>query len=353
MYATLRLKLNPVYPAFICARPTLGRTVARSWQSFALLMAVALVAGGCSKAVQHTEISPGPPAAIGELWQEPADIATRDLFHGPGGPELLPAVTDFAFVAADTTGYSPGFDVKDAKGVEWSVKTGPEAQSEVLSSRVLWAIGFHQPPTYYLPKWSLTGTVSGPQEPGRFRPSVAGAETVGDWSWYENPFVGRREYGGLIVANLVLNNWDWKTSNNKIYQLSAPVDGISRRFVVRDLGASLGRYEYPHILKFFRLRGFGQGSRNNIDDFEQQGFIKAATGESVDFDYRGIYRDVIDTVTPADVHWTASRLAKLSDRQWEDAFRAAGYEKAIADRFIAKIKQKVAQGLAVAASSGH
>ena len=25
--------------------------------------------------------------------------------------------------------------------------------------------------------------------------------------------------GGLVVANLILNSWDWKTSNNKIYQL--------------------------------------------------------------------------------------------------------------------------------------
>lgn len=353
MRAILRPKLNPVYLAFIFARSTLALPVARSWPVLAMLTAAGLAAGGCSRAVQKAEITPGQPASIAELWQEPADMTTRDLFHGPGGRELLPAVTDFALVAADTKGYSPGFDVKDAQGIEWSVKTGPEAQSEVLSSRVLWAIGFHQPPTYYLPKWSLTGTVSGPQEPGRFRPSLPGRETVGDWSWYENPFVGRREYGGLIVANLILNNWDWKTSNNKIYQLSKPVNGVSRWFVVRDVGASLGRTKYPHILKFFRLRGFGQGTRNNIDDFESQGFIKAATGESIDFDYRGIYRDVIDTVTPADVQWAASRLAKLSDRQWDDAFRAAGYSKEIGDRFIAKIKQKIAQGLAVAPSSGN
>lgn len=348
MRATLRPKLQPAYPAFTIAPPTLATRVARSWPALAMLVALAVASGACSRAVRHAEVTPGQPATIAELWQEPAKIEARDLFHGPGGPDLLPAVTDFAFVAADTTGYSPGFDVKDAKGIEWSVKTGPEAQSEVLSSRVLWAIGFHQPPTYYLPKWSMTGTVSGPQEPGRFRPSLPDAKNVGDWSWYENPFVGRREYGGLIVANLVLNNWDWKTSNNKIYHLKDPVDGITRRFVVRDLGASLGRYKYPHILKFFRLRGFGQGSRNNVDDFEQQGFIKSATSESVEFDYRGIYRDVIETVTPADVHWAASRLARLSDRQWDDAFRAAGYDKAVADRFIARIKQKIKQGLAVA-----
>ena len=318
----------------------------------ALILATGLAAG-CSRSLQKVEVTQDRPAAIAELWQEPADLATRDLFHGAGGAALAPAQTEFAFVAADTTGWSPGFDVRDGKGIEWSVKTGLEAQSEVVSSRVLWAIGFHQPPTYYLAKWSLTGTVSGPQEPGRFRPSLKGQETIGDWSWYENPFVGSREFRGLVVANLVLNNWDWKTSNNKIYRLAEPVNGVSRWFVVRDLGASLGKTKYPHILKFFRLRGFGQGTRNAIADFEEQGFIKQATAEKVEFDYRGIYRDVINTVTPADVQWACSRLAKLSDRQWQDAFRAAGYSQELADRFIAKIKQKVTQGLAVGTAAAN
>ena len=93
------------------------------------------------------------------------------------------------------------------------MKLGPEAQSEVVTSRILWGLGFHQPPTYYLDGWTLTGAESGPQSAGRFRPELPGQEVVADWSWYENPFVGTRQYGGLIVASLMLNSWDWKTSN--------------------------------------------------------------------------------------------------------------------------------------------
>ena len=78
----------------------------------------------------------------------------------------------------------------------------------------------------------------------------------------------------MIVANLLLTNWDWKTSNNKIYQLDKPVNGVTRWFMVRDLGASLGKFTYPTFLKFFRLRGFGQGTRNDLPGFEQQGFIE-------------------------------------------------------------------------------
>ena len=42
-------------------------------------------------------------------------------------------------------------------GVEWSVKLGPEAHTEVVLSRVLSAVGYHQPPVYYLPAWQLGG----------------------------------------------------------------------------------------------------------------------------------------------------------------------------------------------------
>jgi len=297
----------------------------------------------CSRAVQNVQLTPAQPATIAELWQQPDD--SRDLFHGPGGSALTPADQAFTFVAEDTTGFSPGFDVRDERGVVWSVKTGPEAQSEVVTSRILWAIGFHQPPTYYVADWSLKGERSGRQPPGRFRPDLPEHEVVGDWPWHENPFVGTSEYGGLIVANLLLTNWDWKTSNNKIYRIDKPVNGVSRWFLVRDLGASLGKFTYPTILRMFRLRGFGQGTRNDLPGFEEQGFIKRIDGDSVEFDYKGIYRDVISTVKPQQVRWACDRMSRLTDQQWQDAFRAGGYTPEQAARYTKKIKTKIAQGL--------
>lgn len=323
------------------------RAVRRGVSIAALLVSVAGVAA-CARTVRQVEVTPAQPARIAELWQQPD--GERDLFLGPGGDEWMPRERAFTFVAEDTTGFSPGFDVTDAKGIEWSVKTGPEAQSEVVASRILWAIGFHQPPTYYLDKWELKGARTGPQEPGRFRPDVPGRDVTGDWPWHENPFVGTPEYGGLIVANLIITNWDWKTSNNKIYTLDTPIDGVSRWFVVRDVGGSLGKFTYPTVLKWFRLRGFGQGTRNDLPGFEEQGFIERIDGDTVDFDYRGIYRDVIDTVTPAQVRWACERLATLTDRQWSDAFRAGGYTPEQAARYTAKIKEKIALGLRLTAT---
>jgi hypothetical protein len=251
-------------------------------------------------------------------------------------------------IAIDTTGFSPGYDVRDAAGVDWDVKLGPEAQTEVVTSRVLWAMGFHQPPTYYLHEWMLTGAQSGRQQGGRFRPDVPGQEAVGDWSWYENPFVGTRPFAGLVVANLILNNWDWKTTNNKIYALAEPIDGVSRHFVVRDVGASLGKTTYSPWLKWFRVRGFGQGTRNDLAGFESQALVKRIRSDgTIDFDYRGMYRDVIKTVTVADVRWTCELLSQLSDAQWDDAFRAGGFSEDQRTRYVRKIKEKIAQGLAL------
>lgn len=322
-------------------------------RALVLLLAAAVGAVGCARQMRAVEVTPDRPASIAELWRDPGDISRRDLFHGAGGAEHGPKQRTFTFVAEDTSGWSPGFDVRDERGVEWSVKTGPEAQTEVVASRILWAIGFHQPPTYYLAEWSLEGAVSGPQQPGRFRPDLKSQRVVADWPWHANPFVGRREFGGLIVTNLIINSWDWKTSNNKVYELDDPAAGVSRWFVVRDLGASFGKFTYPAILRWFRLRGFGQGTRNAIVDFEQQGFITRIDRERsrVEFDYRGIYRDVISSVTPEDVRWACERLNRISDAQWRDVFRAAGYRPEEGERFVTKIKEKIAQGLQVTAAN--
>jgi hypothetical protein len=41
-----------------------------------------------------------------------------------------------------------------------------------------------------------------------------------------------------------------------------------------------------------------------------------------------------DRITAGDVRWAGHLLARLTDRQWRDAFRAGGYVPELADRFI-------------------
>jgi len=329
-------------------RLTLSTTVALR-RSLPMITLVLITA--CAGRTAQPQVLIERPAAadITQLWTDPIDLESRDLFNGPGGADLGPtASARYELLEIDDTGFSAGYTVRDDHGTEWNVKLGIEAQPEVVASRLLWALGYHQPPTYLVTAWELAGKQSGPQGISRFRRHSPDQKVVSDWSWYENPFDSTQPFKGLVVANLILNNWDWKTSNNKVY---AAGDASGHQiYIVRDLGASLGKTSFPQFLKWTPLRMGKQGSRNDLEDFEAQGFIKGVEGDRVRFEYKGIQKRLVETVTVQDVVWTCRLMSRLSAQQWDDAFRAAAYQPAERQRFIAKLKSKIDQGLALASS---
>jgi hypothetical protein len=316
----------------------------------AFAITLPLLVGCAGRTAQPQALAePRTPGALERLWIDPVDLESRDLFNGAGGAKLAPnPSTRYELVEVDDSGFSPGYTVRDDQGTEWSVKLGIEAQPEVVASRLLWAIGYHQPPTYLVTAWELTGKQSGPQGISRFRREPPDHKVVSDWSWHENPFEGTQPFNGLVVANLILNNWDWKTSNNKIYGVGP--DRNRHVYMVRDLGASLGKTSFPQFLKWTPLRIGKQGSRNDLEDFEAQGFIKGVEGDRVKFDYKGIQTGLVDRVTVQDVVWMCRLMARLSAHQLDDAFRAAAYQPDERRRFIAKLNSKIDQGLALASS---
>jgi hypothetical protein len=184
---------------------------------------------------------------------------------------------------------------------------------------------------------------------GRFRTELDDSKVTGEWSWYENPFVGTRPFAGLVVAQLLLGNWDLKTSNNKVYESTVGAEA-RRTYVVRDLGASLGKAKQSWLYNLFRIRD-KQGSKNDLIDFEQQGFIKRVEGERIKFDYRGLDSSLVEIVSPADIVWACELLSRLPDTHWEAAFKAGGYDPDETDRYIRKIKERLAQGLALRSSA--
>jgi hypothetical protein len=279
---------------------------------------------------------------MAELWSDPG-AKPRDLFWGIGGMKYAPPTeTLYELQAKDETGFSVSYDVVSPDGMEWSAKIGPEAQTEVVVSRLLWGLGYHQPPVYYLPSWKvdLGGKEPRVESEARFRPKLKHLERLDDyWHWADNPFSGTRPFKGLLVVLLMLNSSDLKDDNNSIYELKEPSDGASRWFVVRDVGAALGETG-----KLFPRR-------NWLDGFEKHGFIKSVGDRRVEFDYNGRHTALLSMIEPADVQWAATQMQRLTDQQWRDAFRAGNYADAVAERYIRRIREKIADGLVPRADS--
>jgi hypothetical protein len=290
--------------------------------------------------VPKAQTTPVPPAA--SMWVEPANLAERDLFVGPWGAEHAPDPKGvFTLVERKHTGVNLGMTVKDEKGREWSVKQpfpgglDSEAPVEVALSRLLSAIGYHQPPVYFLPAFTMKDDLGKRVEVGgRFRLKDPSLKETGIWKWEDNPFVGTKPYQGLIVMLMMFNSTDLKNTNNSLYE-HRDGDLVRQWYVARDIGSALGDYNLISPRK------------NHVDTFEKVPYLLGVDNGHVQFAYNGWYKNLVrDRIAPEEVAWISELLGRLSDKQWADAFRAAGYQPDTANRFIAKLKEKVEQGRA-------
>lgn len=288
------------------------------------------------------------------LWSEPTNIASRNLFYGAGGEEHKPG-NRLSFVEEEKGGSNPKFEVKDEQGVRWKVKLGPEAQSETAATRLVWAAGYFTDEDYYYPELQVKGMKKLHRGQSYVTPDgkILGArlERVFEntlstsWNWFDNPFVRSRELNGLKVLMAMINNWDLKADNNKVLVQS----GGEARYVVSDLGATFGKTG-DHLVR----------SRNNIPDFLASKFIKNLDSEDVDFVLhsrphpflifnlpyyinRTKMERIVHNVPRTDAKWIGSILAKLSDEQLGDAFRAAGYKAQEVGLLTGKIKSRIAE----------
>src|SRR5918998_6101242 len=223
---------------------------------------------------QQSKDEKSEPEATPVLWRDPGDVSARDLRHGPGSASDAP-VPPFTFKEEDKSGESPKFEVRDARGVTWKVKLGPEAQSETVATRLVWSVGYFAEEAYYfnwtviegLPRLSRGreyvghgGIISG----ARFEPRREGVKRGDEWDWNDNPFKGTRELSGLKVLMILLNNFDARAPNNSIlYTKNTDSGEEEAHYVVTDLGATLGKAD-----------GFGgRRTKNNLDDFLSTRFV--------------------------------------------------------------------------------
>jgi hypothetical protein len=286
-----------------------------------------------------------PPAALehmADLWVKPDNLPSRDLLYGPWGRRRAPpADATFEYVKAKTHGVSPGMTVRDPAGVEWSVKQGPESHVEVTLSRLLSALGYHQPPVYFLDQFRVEEDgATRVERAARFRPHLHELKDEGPWSWQANPFVGTRPYQALLVVMMLFNQSDLKNSNTTRYELSEPRENATTWYVVRDLGTALG--ETARLKPVF----------NDPGVFARERFILGLEMGFVHFNYRGWHQELVtQRIAPEDVRWACDLAGELSDAQWADAFRAGGYEPDDAGRFIARLKEKIDEGRRVDAAA--
>jgi hypothetical protein len=333
----------------------------------AALLAFILLVLPASSAAKHAD---KPREAKNELagnarailWQDPADIASRDLYYGPGGKEHAPHTT-YTFLKEDLKGTNPKFDVRDENGVKWKVKLGVEARPEAVASRLVWAVGYYANEDYFVPELrvenmppltrgqNLVGR-DGTVHNVRLKREVDGEKKLGDWKWRDNPFSRQRELNGLRVMMALMNNWDLKDTNNSIYKEKETGAGVPELdYAVTDLGASFGTTgrSWTH-----------NRSKGNLKSYRHSKFIRDVTPEYVDF-YVPTRPALIFLFTPkefmsrmdmrwigkriprSDAKWIGGLLAQLSPEQIRDAFRAGGYSPEQVQSFAAVVEARIAE----------
>jgi len=310
-----------------------------------------------SKRLERAEAAASLPAVI---THDPGDLTTLDLYYGAGGKEHAPDPNGtYTFVEEDMKGTSPKFDVVDAQGEKWRVKLGEEPRAETAATRLLWAAGYFVDEDYYLaelkvqnlPKLhrgqefvSPDGTVRG----ARLKRKSKDIKKLGDWSWFENPFVGTKELNGLRVMMCLVNNWDLAADNNSIYE----ADG-ERRYLVSDVGASFGS-----------TGSSISRSKGKLDDYAKSKFIEKTHPDTVDFvmhskpffltavdvpnyRHRSRMEDVGKHIPRADAKLLGQRLSQLTQSQIQDCFRAAGFSPDQIDGYTKVVQQRIAELVAL------
>jgi hypothetical protein len=302
-------------------------------RAFALALLLALTLGPATFAQKDAKKKKATPRGVPVLWSEPTDIATRDLFEGPGGAAGRPDTSRVTFVKKEEGGFSKKFRVRDRAGRVWVAKIGKEAQSETAASRLIWAVGYPTEITYLSPCVRIEGAPAPKGEEAcegggyrnvRFEARPAGVTRLDLWKWDDNPFKGTRELQGLKVLMALVENWDTKDDNNKIIHYPGSAGGRGElRYVVSDLGATFGAADGASgpVSFFKKIRG----SRNEPGDYARDEFVAGVEGDLVKLEFSGKNADMMKDITVADAAWIGSLLARLSDRQIADAFRAANY----------------------------
>ena len=177
----------------------------------------------------------------------------------------------------------------------------------------------------------------------RLKRKAHGIKKIGNWDWFQNPFVSSKELNALRVMMVLMNNWDLKEINNAI----DVVDG-EQRYVVSDLGASFGKTGNT-ITR----------SKGDLKGYKESKFVKKTTPEEVDFELhsrpffltainisnyrkRTKMENLAKHIPRSHAKWVGWLLSQLSDEQIRDCFRSAGYLPEEVQGYTEAVKKRIA-----------
>jgi hypothetical protein len=254
------------------------------------------------------------PVGVPVLWQEPKDIATRNLYLGPGGEAMKPNLSNVTIIEEKESGSrSLKFRVRDGSGRAWQAKVGDETRAETAANRLVWATGYYTDVTYLEPSVAIEGR--GTLRNVRFEARPKAIKRLNEWSWEDNPFLGSTEVQGLKVLLALLENWNLKNENNKI--IFAGDDETARaelRFIVSDFDVRQDKaVNSPSF--WYRIDSKASGAR----------FIERVKENLVEFNYNGPHKERLAGITVAQAKWIGNWLSRLTDQQIRDALRAANF----------------------------
>lgn len=283
-----------------------------------------------------------PANATRVLWNEPRNISSRDLFLGPGGAAMKPNLSRVTFIKVETGGFSTKYRVKDGSGRTWVAKVGMEARPETAAVRLAWAVGYPTEINYLVPCVHIVGAPAPHKKEYRcgnnghanvrFEARPENVKRLDNWSWKQNPFVGKPELNGLIVLMSVLNNWDLKDDNNKILLVNNDGGQPELRYIISDLGATFGK-----------TGGFLSRSRNEPEDYVKAKFVEGVEGGRVRLNYDGKQTDLFGNISVSEAKWIGNLLAQVSDQQLQDAFRAANFTPEEIQMLVPAVRARINQ----------
>lgn len=270
------------------------------------------------------------------LWRDPGTISELNLTTAPwdsGQPPKAP----LQFVKEEKSGTSPKVIVKDANGETWFVKFGFEAKPETFSTRIVRAVGYYAPATYFISDGTIENV---PNNLGRAKQEIDKAsghfqnarfsrkfESVpGKWSFDNADLKGTNQLGGLRLLIMLLSNWDVKYPNFSLVR--GP--GGEVMYAITDWGETLGQSDEKVRWDCQKYRKETAHWTDGVHD----GYVV--------MNYNGKMHDVVtNNIRVEDLKWFVGRIEALSDAQIRNALKAAGASDEETTCFAGALEERI------------